>query len=94
MADWTGSLLHNPQIIEYCNERDTDSLSGLHASLVNQDRIKAFLEKEKLVLFPKGQKLNGLIFQCERKPELKVRYLVHKFITGPKPVPHWSQTNI
>ncbi|OJJ78431.1 uncharacterized protein ASPGLDRAFT_182657 [Aspergillus glaucus CBS 516.65] len=74
----TGSFLCNPRIIEYCNERNAESLSGLHATLVTQDRIKSLIDKEKIALFPKGQEVNGLIFQCQREPKLR-EYVQHTF---------------
>ncbi|THC90521.1 hypothetical protein EYZ11_010024 [Aspergillus tanneri] len=45
--------------------------TGIHTSFANQDRVSAMIQKAKISLFPEGQELNGLRFECLRRPELR-----------------------
>lgn len=57
---------------EYYSSKGKKSIAGVHASLATQDRFTALRLKIKMTLFPKGKEVNGLLFQCQRQPELAV----------------------
>ena len=83
-----GSFVNNPQLLQYCNDQNSDGLASLRDRFEDLDRIKAFLEKEKLVLFPQGQEANKLIVHYTDQP-----YLPDEGVSGLETGHKWSLMN-
>lgn len=68
----TGYLLHlnwflaqflrNPQLEDFCRAHGASTLAEIHASFCNKDRISAIIQKQRLLSYPQGQYINGLLF--------------------------------
>jgi hypothetical protein len=64
--------LKSPGLLELCGKYGASTLQEIHASFGNIDRISAILQKERLFSYPKGKAYNGLLYELQRNPSLKV----------------------
>jgi hypothetical protein len=70
-----GTFLKSPQLQLLCQKYEAQSLTEIHPSLVNTDRISALIYKQSIALYPEGQDLNGLLYERQRSLELQVYYI-------------------
>jgi hypothetical protein len=71
-TDLPVTFLRSPELQKFCKELGTQTLPELHPSFANLDHIRAILKKQRLLSYPKGQGVNGLIFEMKKRPEMKV----------------------
>src|SRR5699024_5520704 len=55
-------FLRNPQLETFCQQYSASTLAEIHSSFCNKDRISTIIQKERLLSYPNGQDINGLIF--------------------------------
>lgn len=67
----TGKFLTSPELQRFCEQFGHRTLTDIHLSFVNTDRISALIRKRRLLSYPQGQSVNGVIFERERNPEMK-----------------------
>ncbi|KMP09240.1 hypothetical protein CISG_04911 [Coccidioides immitis RMSCC 3703] len=65
------SFLKSPALEELCLENNTSSLSNIHASLTNMDRISTIIRKQRLLCYPEGQGYNSVLLEQSRNPAIK-----------------------
>lgn len=58
----SAQFLRNPQLEAFCQQYSASTLAEIHSSFCNKDRISAIIQKERLLSYPNGQDINGLIF--------------------------------
>ncbi|ODM21423.1 hypothetical protein SI65_02267 [Aspergillus cristatus] len=58
----TAQFLRNPQLEAFCQQHNASTLTEIHSSFCNKDRIAAIIQKQRLLSYPSGQDVNGLIF--------------------------------
>lgn len=56
-------MLKNPALQLFCQEWNGYSLSDVHKSLINLDKISFILQKQKLLSYPRGQHLAGVEYE-------------------------------
>ncbi|BCR90626.1 uncharacterized protein ACHE_60512A [Aspergillus chevalieri] len=67
----TAQFLRNPQLEEFCRQYNASTLAEIHSSFCNKDRIAAIIQKQRLISYPNGQDINGLIFLQNTDQHLK-----------------------
>lgn len=67
----TVRFLMSPELQALCRRYNAGSLHEIHESFANLDAISALIRKHKLLHFPEGHDLNGVIFERERNPRLQ-----------------------
>jgi hypothetical protein len=72
LINYLGRFLISPALRELCQSYATKTLAEIHDSLQNTDRISAVIRKQKLLDFPQGQDLNGVIFEIEKNESFAV----------------------
>jgi hypothetical protein len=65
--------------LEFCNKHNTSTLQEIHASFNNVDRIGALIQKQRLLSYPAGQGYNGLLFELQQNPKIKVSEVLTKY---------------
>jgi hypothetical protein len=65
-------FLKSPALQAFCKQYNTQTLPELHHSFSNMDRFSAILRKKRLLEYPAGQSYNGVFFEKERNPAIKV----------------------
>lgn len=68
----TAQFLRSPQLEAFCAQYNAYTLTDIHPSFCNKDRIAAIIQKQRLNLYPRGQDINGLIFLQNIDPNIKV----------------------
>jgi hypothetical protein len=66
-------FLRNPQLEAVCQQYNASTLTEIHSSFCNKDRIAAIIQKQRLLSYPNGQDINGLIFLENTDQHIKVR---------------------
>ena len=63
--------------MQWLQERNPDAkcLAELHAAFANLDKLRAIVHKQRLIAYPFGQDINGVLFQQQKDPELQVSTL-------------------
>ncbi|OQD70543.1 hypothetical protein PENANT_c255G11182 [Penicillium antarcticum] len=69
-------FLMSPKLKAFCAQFNAFSLQEVHESLGNMDRIAAIIKKERLLTFPQGQGINGLLFQWRNNDRKLKDYIV------------------
>jgi hypothetical protein len=54
-------FLRSPQLETFCEQYNASTLSEIHTSFCNKDRIAAIIQKQRLLSYPGGQEIDGLI---------------------------------
>jgi hypothetical protein len=67
-----GVFLRSSALREFCKQYSHRSLSSIHPSLGNMDRLAAVILKQRALAYPEGRDLAGVYFELSRDPELKV----------------------
>ncbi|KAJ5439313.1 uncharacterized protein N7458_010311 [Penicillium daleae] len=67
----TGKFLASPELQRFCEQHQHHTLTELHVSFVNTDRLGAIIRKHRLLSFPQGQSLNGVLFERDRNSEMR-----------------------
>jgi hypothetical protein len=55
-------FLRNPQLEAFCQQYNASTLAEIHSSFRNKDRIATIIQKQRLLSYPNGQDIDGLIF--------------------------------
>lgn len=71
-----GVFLRSSLLRDFCRQYNGSTLSQIHQSFANQDRIAAIIAKEKALSFPEGKHVNGVVCKHDRDPEYRVSKLV------------------
>lgn len=72
ITSYIAQFLRNPQLEEFCRQYNASTLAEIHSSFCNKDRIAAIIQKQRLISYPNGQDINGLIFLQNTDRHLKV----------------------
>ena len=60
-------FLNSPQLAAYLTSRGFRSIEDLSVAFVNKDRIMRLINKEKLIRFPYGGDIEGVLFEWRTK---------------------------
>jgi hypothetical protein len=71
IRDRTATFLKSPQLQEFCNQNNSQTLSGIHPSFANMDRFAAIIHKQRLLAYPAGQWYQGVLFEMEINPDIR-----------------------
>jgi hypothetical protein len=72
LTGYKAQFLRNPQLEEFCRQYGASTLAEIHKSFSNKDRISAIIQKQRLLSYPQGQYVNGLIFLKQIDNSIKV----------------------
>lgn len=75
-------FLRSPQLEAFCQQYGASTLAEIHSSFCNKDRIATIIQKQRLLSYPNGQDINGLLFLQNRDSLINVSGSNH-------PLPHW-----
>ncbi|EAA67000.1 hypothetical protein AN8575.2 [Aspergillus nidulans FGSC A4] len=64
-------FLRSPQLEAFCEQYNTSTLAEIHISFCNKDRISAILQKQRLLAYPNGQDIDGVIFLQQSNQHIK-----------------------
>ncbi|KAJ5885894.1 uncharacterized protein N7473_008568 [Penicillium subrubescens] len=68
--DLTTSLfLRSPELRDFCKSYRGETLSQIHASFANYDRIRALILKQRILAYPEGRDLKGVYWKYTNDPE-------------------------
>ena len=59
---YLAQFLRTPQLETFCRQYNASTLAEIHSSFCNKDRIAAIIQKQRLLSYPNGQDINGLLF--------------------------------
>ena len=59
-------MLRNPLLRQFCLDYNGQTLSDVHKSLVNRDKLSLILHKQQLLVYPYGLALKGLEYEYQR----------------------------
>jgi hypothetical protein len=60
-------FLRSPFIEEFCQQHQSASFESVHASLSNMDRLRRWIYRERLIMYPQGQDLAGVEFEWKMR---------------------------
>lgn len=60
-------FLRSPFIEEFCQQHQAASFEAIHASLSNMDRLRRWIYRERLIMYPHGQYLAGVEFEWKMR---------------------------
>ncbi|RDW94632.1 hypothetical protein BP5796_00395 [Coleophoma crateriformis] len=63
----SSSLLKNPQVALFCQQFQRKTLSEIHSSLVNSDKLSLILRKKQMHFYPEAQQIAGLQYEYRMK---------------------------
>ncbi|OJJ94572.1 hypothetical protein ASPACDRAFT_37780, partial [Aspergillus aculeatus ATCC 16872] len=61
----------NPQLEDFCRQYNASTLTELHPSFCNKDKISLIIQKQRLLTNPNGQDVDGLIFLLNIDPFIR-----------------------
>jgi hypothetical protein len=69
---YIGAFLKSPALQSFCAEYSCHTIQQIHDSFSNLDPIRAIIRKQRLLHYPAGQDVNGVIFELGKNTELEV----------------------
>lgn len=67
VANILARFLRSPFIDEFCQDHQVASFEAVHASLSNMDRLRRWIYRERLIMYPRGQDLAGVEFEWKMR---------------------------
>ncbi|OKP09326.1 hypothetical protein PENSUB_5331 [Penicillium subrubescens] len=64
-----GLFLRSPELRDFCKSYRGETLSQIHASFANYDRIRALILKQRILAYPEGRDLKGVYWKYTNDPE-------------------------
>ncbi|BCR91198.1 uncharacterized protein ACHE_70041S [Aspergillus chevalieri] len=74
----TAQFLRSPQLEAFCQQYGASTLAEIHSSFCNKDRIATIIQKQRLLSYPNGQDINGLLF-LQNRDSLINEYIQEKY---------------
>ncbi|KAJ5731790.1 uncharacterized protein N7483_006298 [Penicillium malachiteum] len=65
-----GRFLFSPELRDLCKKYQAKSLTDIHRSFANEGRLGLIIQKHRLIHYPAGQSLNGVVFAKANSPTL------------------------
>ncbi|BCR83612.1 uncharacterized protein ACHE_60818S [Aspergillus chevalieri] len=66
-----GTFLKSPALQSFCAEHNCHTIQQIHESFSNMDPIQAVIRKQRLLHYPAGQNVNGVMFELGKNKDLQ-----------------------